>query len=95
MPPRSSIAVAAFARVFLQVTGLVVAVVLEFYVPPTAEAIRRPVKSLQYPVSLLYQLGRTLLDCQYIIRVAEESCSNCSLLPNQIMTDYFRLWLFS
>ena len=61
MPPQSSIAVAAFARVFLQVTGLVVVVVvvLGFYVPPTAKAIRRPVKSLQYSVSLLYQLGRT------------------------------------
>ena len=60
MPPQSSIEVAAFARVFLQVTGLVVVVVvLGFYVPPTAQAIRRPVKSLQYSVSLLYQLGRT------------------------------------
>ena len=59
MPPQSSIAVAAFARVCLQVTGLVVVVVvLGFYVPPTAKAIRRPVKSLQYSVSLLYQLGR-------------------------------------
>ena len=50
MPPQSSIAVAAFARVFLQVTGLVVVVVvvivvvLGFYIPPTAKAIRRPVK---------------------------------------------------
>ena len=45
MPPQSSITVAAFARVFLQVTGLVVVVVvLEFYVPPTAKAIRTPVK---------------------------------------------------
>ena len=27
-------------------------------------------------------VGRLIsLDCQYIIRVAEESCSNCSLLP--------------
>ena len=27
-------------------------------------------------------VGRVIsLDCQYIIRVAEESCSNCSLLP--------------
>ena len=45
MPPQSSIAVAAFARVFLQVTGLVVVVVvLGFYVPPTAKAIPRPIK---------------------------------------------------
>ena len=63
MPPQSSIAFAAFARVILRVTELVVVVVLGFYVPPTAKAIRRPVqdwlKSLQYSVSLLYQLGRT------------------------------------
>ena len=43
MPPQSVIAVAAFARVVLRVTGLVV-VVLGFYVPPTAKAIRRPVQ---------------------------------------------------
>ena len=35
--------VAAFARV-VQVTGQVVVVVLGFYVPPTAKAIRRPVQ---------------------------------------------------
>ena len=51
-------------------------------------------------------VGRVIsLDCQYIIRVAEESCSNCSLLPksddrllNLYMystRDYFRWWLFS
>ena len=43
MPPQTSIAVAAFGRVVLRVTGLVVVVVLGFYVPPTAKAIRRPV----------------------------------------------------
>ena len=63
MPPQSSNAVAAFARVVLRVTGLVVVVVIGFYVPPTAMAIWRQVqdwlKSLQYSVSLLYQLGRT------------------------------------
>ena len=36
MPPQSSVAAAAFARVVLQVTGLVVVVVLGFYLPPTA-----------------------------------------------------------
>ena len=51
-------------------------------------------------------VGRVIsLDCQYIIRVAEESCSNCSLLPKSddrllylymySTRDYFRLWLFS
>ena len=63
MPAQSSIAVAAFAQVVLRVTGLVVVVVLGFYVPPTAKVIRRPVqdwyKLLQFSVSLLYQLGRT------------------------------------
>ena len=44
MPPQSSIAVAAFARVVLRVTGLVVVVVLGFYVPPTAKAIWRPIQ---------------------------------------------------
>ena len=46
MPPQSSIAVAAFARVVLRVTGLVVVVVvvLVFYVQPTAKVIRRPVQ---------------------------------------------------
>ena len=43
MPPQSSNAVAAFARVVLRVTGLVVVVVLGIYVPTTAKAIRRPV----------------------------------------------------
>ena len=51
-------------------------------------------------------VGRVIsLDCQYIIRVAEESCSNCSRLPKSddrllylymySTRDYFRLWLFS
>ena len=51
-------------------------------------------------------VGRVIsLDCQYIIRVAEESCSNYSLLPKSddrllylymySIRDYLRLWLFS
>ena len=63
MPPKSSIVIAAFAQVVLRVTGLVVVVEFVFYVPPTAKVIWRQVQdwyiSLQYSVSLLYQLGRT------------------------------------
>ena len=111
MPPQSSIAVAAFARVVLRVTGLVVVVViLGFYVPPTAKAIRRWYRTGKNRLNTLFLffinwVGRAIsLDCQYIIRVAEESCSNCSLLPKSdncfifymySTRDYFRLWLFS
>ena len=87
MPPQSLIAVATFARVVLRVTGLVVVLVLGCYVPPTAKAIRRPVQDWLNRFNTLFLffvnwVGRVIsLDCQYIIRVAEESCYNCSLLP--------------
>ena len=113
MPTQSSTAVAAFPRVVLRVTGLVVVAVLGVYVLPTAKVIRRPYRTGKNRFNTLFLffinwVGRVIsLDCQYyIIRVAEESCSTCSLLPKSDDTDcfifymystrdYFRLWLFS
>ena len=97
MQPQSSIAVAAFARVVLRDTGLVVVVihVLGFYILPTAKVLRRPNRAVKNGFNTLFLffinwVGRVIsLDCQYIIRVAEESCSNCSLLPKSDDTDCF------
>ena len=77
------------------VTGLVVVVVLGFYVPPTAKVGYWTGKNRFHDLLLFFinWVGRVIsLDCQYIIRVAEESCSNCSLLPK---SDCLTFYMYS